>query len=92
MARYIDAHRVENLLTMCGNYHGVIWLESVKSILHDVPTADVRENVHAVWEKKWHPLYKTELPCCPICNLFSVMRWSFCPNCGADMREGSANE
>lgn len=45
MARYIDAHRVENLLTMCGNYHGVIWLESVESILHDVPTADVVEVV-----------------------------------------------
>ncbi len=41
MARYIDAHRVENLLTICGNYHGVIWLESVKSIIHDVSTENV---------------------------------------------------
>lgn len=39
--RPIDAHRVENLLQMCGSYHGVIAYDTVISILHDVPTVDV---------------------------------------------------
>lgn len=38
--RLIDAHRVENLLQMCGSYHGVIAYDTVISILHDVPTID----------------------------------------------------
>lgn len=62
-------------------------VQKMMSFIDEQPTADVRENVHAVWEKKWHSLYKTKLPCCPICNLFSVMRWDFCPNCGAEMRK-----
>ena len=38
--RIIDAHRVENLLQMCGSYHGVIAYDTVITILHDVPTID----------------------------------------------------
>ena len=47
--RLIDAHRVENLLIMCGTYHGVIAYDTVISILHDVPTVDVPETNVGKW-------------------------------------------
>ena len=39
--RIVDAHRIENLLQMCGSYHGVIAYDTVISILHDAPTVYV---------------------------------------------------
>ena len=47
---------------------------------------------HGKWEEKWQPIFKAELPCCSVCNNLSVFRWSYCPNCGAKMDEGSQNE
>ena len=47
--RIVDAHRIENLLQMCGSYHGVIAYDTVISILHDVPTVDVPETNFGNW-------------------------------------------
>lgn len=41
--RTVDAHRVENLLQMCGSYHGVIAYDTVISVLHDVPTIEPQQ-------------------------------------------------
>ena len=37
------------------------------------------------WMKKWHTVFKEELPCCSECNNFMAFRWDYCPNCGARM-------
>ncbi len=45
------------------------------------------------WMKKWHTVFKEELPCCSECNNFMAFRWNYCPNCGArmDTFEGAMN-
>lgn len=55
--------------------------------LNEYQTADVHERNVGKWEKNWHSYFKQELPCCSVCGHFSAMRWKYCPNCGADMRE-----
>lgn len=37
------------------------------------------------WEKKWHSVFKQEIPCCSECRNFTAFRWDYCPNCGAKM-------
>lgn len=90
MPRYIDAHRAENLLRMCGSYHGVISFDTVIDVLHDTQTADVVERKKGRWvdetfefEPWWvvHHPYK-----CNQCGERSEEDSNFCPNCGADMR------
>lgn len=41
--RTVDAHRIENLLQMCGSYHGVIAYDTVIAVLHDVPTIEPQQ-------------------------------------------------
>ena len=36
--------------------------------------------------KVWYERYK-----CSNCNEYGWLYWHFCPNCGADMREGDSN-
>jgi len=52
------------------------------------PSADVRENIHGTWEH-WEGETFFDVPICSNCGMtFSrnARGWSFCPNCGADMR------
>ena len=61
------------------------WDELTDAIM-EVPSADVQPVRHGRWEKKWHSVFKEELPCCSVCNNFMAFRWRYCPNCGATMR------
>lgn len=79
--RTVDAHRIENLLKMCGTYHGVIAYDTVISVLHDVPTVEPERK-----KGKW-----TEDESCEFCGFQpwyenDIHTLSYCPNCGADMR------
>ena len=54
--------------------------------IEDLPVADVRPVVRAVWipvSERWHeyPFYK-----CSSCGAKSGFSSRFCPNCGADTR------
>lgn len=57
----------------------------------EAPTADVRENVHAHWEKA----YGDSRLMCSVCKSKEIVPtmmgkpivWSFCPNCGARIDE-----
>ena len=47
---------------------------------------------HGKWKLRspyeaWFEEYK-----CSNCNAYGWLYWHFCPNCGADMREGDWNE
>lgn len=59
-------------------------------VLRSLPTADVRENVHARWKvrsrtDKWE---YCECQNCGECYDFDIgERFRYCPNCGAEMEE-----
>ena len=52
--RTVDAHSIENLLQMCGSYHGVIAYDTVIDVIHDTPTIEP--------EPQWIPVTEQTLP------------------------------
>lgn len=49
--------------------------------IKQLPTAERKGH----WVKKWHAVFKEELPCCSECNNFMAFTFDYCPNCGARM-------
>ena len=90
MARYIDADYMKKMVDMYGtNKYGMLD-ENIRVFIDQMPTADVRENVHGNWVET------SEGTMCGNCHKFPyddseyhIANWysDFCPNCGADMRE-----
>jgi len=69
-------------------------LDDIIDKLIDIPAADVRPVTKGWWIEHHHSEYGRRLRDCIECSncrcWFSVeelLRCSFCPNCGADMRE-----
>ena len=103
MARYIDADIAKDVLSAYEDRKGYLIGDFEQIIDEDVPTADVRENVHAHWVKMSDAdgIYWAcgecgeELPRVehfdPQFDLFpslkSICKTKFCPNCGAQMDE-----
>lgn len=59
--------------------------ESIKSVINDIPAADVARVVHGrwIWRNKWEPFEcKYE---CSICHDGSDLESKYCPNCGSRM-------
>ena len=104
MAEYISRQKaIEAIMDLpnCPNgYSDTYDKECIIGTLDEVPTADVRENVHAKWEQcevfgidestidEWQSEF------CPNCKtylttpyMYSFHRHNFCPNCGAEMEE-----
>lgn len=86
MSRYIDADELKELYEGCEDLK--VKCAVVLLNIDDIPTADVVEVVHGEWVK---PSEFSD----PICNqcrqapktLFGVLP-NYCPNCGAEMRNG----
>lgn len=77
MSDYIDREEAKKCLKMGMAYE-----------IYKLPSADVRENVKGEWTE-WQGEKFAGLPICSNCSMgFSIIAkgWSFCPNCGADMR------
>ena len=95
MARYIDADKLEKEGWMLHRTYQKDLRTSCyeAKCISDVPSADVRENVHGNW------VGIDDEPCetfeCDKCG-FVLDDWiqgalyNFCPNCGADMRRKDA--
>ena len=91
MARYIDADKLDDLITQLNNEGRHITRADIKMIDHilsEIPTADVRENVKGEWIVG--ELYNE--PCtCSVCkHTFprkAYFLYSYCPNCGAEMSQ-----
>lgn len=87
MARYIDRELALSHPFANGKYDHknanedyILGFESYKEWLEQLPTADVRENVHGKWlEWKW------VFSKCSICGTIHNPKTKFCPNCGAKM-------
>ena len=89
--RYIDADKLQEAFK---ELHG-----GKRSLLIDTePTADVRENVKGEWlpqdHNKKNGMMSTAVyyyPKCSVCG-HCANYTNFCPNCGADMREGGKDD
>lgn len=93
MPRYIDADAL-----WMDIIHNMDYCEDILEFIEAQPTADVRENVKGEWRfssdhaegictRCQYKIYGR-----PYNNTYLIVPYNFCPNCGADMREGSANE
>ena len=90
MARYIDADALYMDII-----HRFDYCDDFLEMLESAPTADVRENVKGEWidpEREGCTVWdKRAYAQCSICGYkqFFGREKNFCPNCGADMREGN---
>jgi len=90
MSRYIDADVLRDLIDGGYDIDFDEVPETKKALLHMVDyqeTVDVRENVHGEWifgETMGHSWMKCS-NCC-VSQSGQTATFSFCPNCGADMR------
>lgn len=92
MARYIDAEKIEydkHKRIGLGIDYGInesdAYYTTTKEKIDAIPTADVRENVHARWLREPNCFYR-----CSECgkhypSICDNMDFRFCPNCGAEM-------
>ena len=81
MSEYISREEVlEEEATLKG-YSSLrfVLVDDIKSI----PPADVRENIHGHWKVGFGNTWCS----CSECSGNGSTNWSYCPWCGADMRE-----
>lgn len=88
MAEYIEKEHLLNFLDGCieeekGTRQQVI-VEAIKLTVERMPTAEMAEQKRGYWYDKG------SMSCrCSNCGCKSPEEFSFCPNCGADMRKRS---
>lgn len=82
MSRFIDADAIRYHDMSDGQGMWYVWRDEI----HDIPTADVVEVVHAEWIKNWEIGWSA----CSHCgkgylweDYKGVADWKYCPNCGA---------
>lgn len=83
--RYIDADAI--IQEAHHERKTIVTVELIESM----PTADVRENVHGEWVNTRPPEMSDNIVC-SVCGYDSIASYSFCPNCGADMRKGEKDD
>ena len=104
--KYIDADHLLTALSVFndhdnGNPHFLNGIRTAEEIIKDAPAADVRPVKRGEWVGEYDgyadgmPVY--DMWSCSVCGKrFDEWderpSWSFCPNCGADMRKTSKNE
>lgn len=87
MSDYINRGEVRAKLTQYVSTHVYIVLPHIQKIVDDMPSADVRENIHGEWQEDEFGFHH-----CSKCGWDSIdvdekeFMPNFCPNCGADMR------
>ena len=66
------------------------------SVILDCVTVDAVEVVHGRWEPRKDVPGFVRCSVCRDCNIYDDWpdgkKWNYCPNCGADMRNGDLNE
>lgn len=88
MSEYISREAVDDMIydysRSCDVNYG-----QLSERLYSIPSADVRENIHARWESDGHGHI-----ICTACKGANVSTWKsrFCPMCGARMDEVKHDE
>lgn len=63
--------------------------EEIEFSIRKIPAADVVERKRGEWDARvMKDIGTYTVYWCSECNCFSYFKHNFCPNCGADMREG----
>ena len=98
MSRYIDADSIteelrawQEAMKKRGNETMAEDYEHCIDLIHQEPTADVRENVRGEWlhdevTMNGNTVYTPNAKC-SICDCYVFQESNFCPNCGAQMIE-----
>lgn len=100
MSRYIDADALEqhkfvswtmpeffNEKSLEQQAYQLGWNNAIEAIMENEPTADVVEVKRGEW------IYKPmKGQFCSVCDVQSVWKYNYCPNCGAHMEIGGKNE
>ena len=76
-------------------------LDYIDIIIDEQPTVDAVEVVHGRWNKRdWRGISVPGFMACSACNVmiprpdgnrYCLYKLRYCPNCGADMRDGDGN-
>jgi len=78
MSRYIKADELKKVFS--DGYEA--FAKTLCEIVDEQPTADVVERKHGEW------IYKPmKGQFCSVCDVQSVWKYNYCPNCGAEMKE-----
>ena len=64
--------------------------EGVANFIANAPTVDAVPMVHGRWNRVKFFVNAT-LHHCSICDHAEIKKYNYCPNCGADMRDGDGN-
>lgn len=99
MAEYIERealetalnHRLNFLMAENGEYdHYTSGFDEAVTRVEDFPSADAAPVVHGRWVEKEKYTFGIMYDCslCENRILDNGHPWNYCPNCGADMREG----
>ena len=80
MSKYIDKETVRRIIDSERSK------EQMLTMLDNVPTADIRDNKHGKWVKRFEGTIAEGI-FCNQCWRSTHRRTNFCPNCGAYMRE-----
>ena len=95
MAEYISREAAIKLFNFavldCLGMEPTIRAGDIIKALESIPAADVRPVVRGRWEKGTSENGVTTALFCSCCHYENRhwYEWSYCPNCGADMREES---
>ena len=92
MAGYIEREKAIEAFNdpAVERYYGDVCPESVIHVIEQIPAADVQPVVRGRWITYPYMMGNTQY--CSLCGENYGVKYNFCPNCGADMREMSKEE
>lgn len=86
MAEYIEREKIWPALNVaCAPYN-----RATAMAIESIPVADVRPVKRGIWITRPYMMGNTQF--CSLCSENYGVKYNFCPNCGADMREPPKNE
>lgn len=96
MAEYIERAelmkfpiRIDHYDKEHGNVNFVYGVETVLEYAENIPAADVVPVVHGRWDARiMKDIGTYTVYWCSECNNFSYYKHTYCPNCGAKMKDG----
>ena len=88
---FIDREKARDIVCSLCRWEGTSNCVECEHPIDAIPAADVRPVVRGQWSRVYDDFMKSNYDTCSCCGkeYFGAYGFNFCPNCGADMREGS---
>lgn len=92
MPRYIDKETMRGIIREQEKSHGIRGLAWIEMAMDKQEDADVQEVRHGHWIREVKEIEDTVYfkAFCSICNRRVIVKYNFCPHCGAKMDEEEA--